>query len=188
MIYNLLVSQAKRRPDKIAVVGDQRSLTFARLRHSVDATAAHLQALNIKAEDPLLVGIPPSPEFYTLFFAAAALGATVIPVSPSAKFPAQFLDTRPALAIGTREFVDSCSKSCPSLHGALLWDRNNGLHLPDPVKPFVRRRAVRTRKVVAVSSSGTSGNPTVCYQSAELLLERSKLKAKILGVSSDDVL
>jgi non-ribosomal peptide synthetase component E (peptide arylation enzyme) len=98
VLYAALVHQAKQTPDKTAVVGERRSLTFAQLRREVDANAAYLKQLGIGVEERLLVGIPPSPEFYTFFYSAAALGATVIPVLPSAKFPAQFLETRPILS------------------------------------------------------------------------------------------
>ncbi|HEY7218310.1 MAG TPA: class I adenylate-forming enzyme family protein [Candidatus Binatia bacterium] len=188
MLYAALVHQAKKSPDKTAVVGERRSLTFAQLRRAVDAIAAYLQQLGVGVEDRLLVGIPPSPEFYTFFYAAAALGATVIPVLPSAKLPAQFIETHPGLAVGSREFIDSCSKNCPTLRRTVLWDRDHGLHVPEPAKPFRRKRAMRQEQVVAVSSSGTTGTPTVCFQSTELLLERGKLKASVLGVTSDDVL
>ncbi len=188
MLYAALLHQAKKTPDKTAVVGERRSLTFAQLRREVDAIAAYLQQLGIGIEERLLVGIPPSPEFYAFFYAAAALGATVIPVLPSAKFPAQFLETHPVLAVGSREFVDSCSKSCPTLRGTILCERNSGLRVPEFTKPFIKKRAMRREQVVAVFSSGTTGTPAVCFQSAELLLERGKLKASVLGVSSDDVL
>jgi long-chain acyl-CoA synthetase len=188
VLYAELVRQSKKNPDKTAVVEERRSLTFAQLRENVDATAAYLQQLGIGVEERLLVGIPPSPEFYIFFYAAAALGATVIPVLPSAKLSAQFLKTDPVLAVGSREFVDNCSKSYPTLRATILWDRLSGLRVPEPVHPFRRKHVMRQEQVVAVSSSGTTGIPTVVFQSAELLLERAKLKARILGVSSDDVL
>jgi long-chain acyl-CoA synthetase len=188
VLYAELVRQSKRNPHKTAVVGERRTLTFAELRESVDATAAYLQHLGIGVEDRLLVGIPPSPEFYIFFYAATALGASVIPVLPSAKLSAQFLKTDPVLAAGSREFVDKCLKSHPSFRAKVLWDQDNGLHVPALVKPFCRKRIIRREQVVAVSSSGTTGIPTVVFQSAELLLKRAKLKASVLGVTSNDVL
>ena len=188
VLYAALTRQAKKTPNKTAVVGERRSLTWAQLRREVDANAAYLKQLGIGIEDRLLVGIPPSPEFYIFFYAASALGATVVPVSPSAKFPAQFLESRPVLAAGSREFLDHCSKNGSTLRLNVLWSPTDGLRVPEPAKPFRRRRAMRQEQAIAVSSSGTTGTPTICFQSAELLLERGKLKASVLGVTPDDVL
>src|SRR5512134_478101 len=83
MLYRLLVKQAKTYGEKIAVAGEQRSLTFKELSEEVTATAAYFQACGASIGDPIILGLPPSPEFYVAFYAAAAVGMIVLPVLPS---------------------------------------------------------------------------------------------------------
>src|SRR5262245_23928879 len=100
MLYRALVKIAKKHPDKIAVAGDLRSLTFRQLLAEVRFTARHLQDLGLKPEQSVLVGIPPSPDFYIFFYAACALGLMVIPLLPSGKIPQTALDCAPVVAVG----------------------------------------------------------------------------------------
>ncbi len=188
MIYNALRQHRDRTPDKIALVGENRSLTFAELLREAEKIATHLQNLGIKNEDRVFVGLPPSSEFYTFFFAAAALGATVIPLLPTAKIPTQFLAMNPVVAVGSQAFLESCLNKSPSLRGTIAWSRETGFNIPEPKQPLVRKGIVRNGRIVAVSSSGTTGEPNICFQSAELLLERARLKADALGLTADDVL
>ncbi|MGH7828708.1 MAG: AMP-binding protein, partial [Candidatus Binatia bacterium] len=41
---------------------------------------------------------------------------------------------------------------------------------------------------MAVSSSGTTGIPSLYFRSAELLLERARMRAQILGITAQDIL
>jgi long-chain acyl-CoA synthetase len=188
MIYRVLWRQAKSRPKKIVIVGERRALSYSQLLQEVDRCAVFLQNLNLKPEDPILLGVPPSPEFYVVFYAACAIGATVVPVLPSGKIPPHILKIKPLLAVGAEPFLERVKEECRSLKATIVWDRKNGLRIPETNASFTRRRLVRKERVVAVSSSGTTGNPTVTFQSADLLLERGELKAGVVGIAPEDVL
>jgi len=188
MIYRLLKRQAQTHADKVAVVGERRALTYRGLLAEVDSAAALLQGFGFEAEAPVLIGIPPSPEFYIAFFAACAVGATAIPVLPSGKIPQQIAKLKPVLALGDRAFLERAASACGGLRGTIVCDEKNGLRIPAAGRPFARRRSIRGERVVAVSSSGTTGEPTVTLQSAELLLQRAELKAAVVGIAPEDVL
>ena len=76
MLYQALVKIANKMPDKVAVSGEVRSLTFGALLNEVRQIARQLQILGIKPGQTILLGVPPSPDFYSFFYAACALGAT----------------------------------------------------------------------------------------------------------------
>jgi len=61
MLYRLLVKQAKTYGEKIAVAGEQRSLTFKELSEEVTATAAYFQACGAR------ISIPPSLSIWPAF-------------------------------------------------------------------------------------------------------------------------
>src|SRR5215208_3226881 len=84
MIYREIKRRAKQDPDKIIIVGERRNLNYRQLLTEIDACAAYFQSVGIKAQSSVLIGVPPAPEFYVAFFAACAVGATAIPLLPSA--------------------------------------------------------------------------------------------------------
>ena len=188
MIYRVLRRQAKSRPEQIAIVGERRSLSYAQLLKEVEACAVFLQHLHLKPEDPILLGIPPSPEFYVVFYAACAIGATVIPVLPSGKISPHIQKVRPLFAVGDKSFLDAVGKECRDLRETVVWDRKKELHLPDSSRSFKRKRLIREERLVAVSSSGTTGIPSLYYRAAEATLERADLRIKLFGLTSEDVL
>lgn len=188
MLYRALREKAKIHADRIAIVGEQRSLTYGRLLHEVHNCAIFLRDLKLKPEDSLIVGIPPCPEFYVLFYAAAAIGVTVIPVSPSGKFPGQLRNLGASVAVGGTSFLKAVGNTCTGLRTTLVWNRTDGLHVPDLPGPFKRRSLIRKEQVLGVSSSGTTGEPSLSFQPAELLVRRAKLRAEVFGTMPRDVL
>jgi len=188
MLYHVLWRQAESRPENIAVAGERRSVSYAQLFREVRSCAAFLQQLNFKPQDPIILGVPPSPEFHVVFYAGCAVGATVIPVLSSGKISPQLPRVKPRLAVGDRSFLNTVEKECRSLYGTLVWDRKNGLHLPDSERGFKRRGLVREERVIAVSSSGSTGTPALYYWTAGAALERAKLRQELLAISTEDVL
>ena len=189
MLYRALARMAEARASKVAVIGERRALTFAQLLDEVNRTAGFLQRLDLKAGDPLLLGVPPSPDFYVFFYAACALGASVIPVLPSGKLPAAIQNIRPVLAVGERAFIAAAKPVSPTLRGEIEWDRKTGFRLPETQGfPWVRRKLIRAEKILVILTSGTTGEPSWHFTSAETLLRHGELRAKVLGISADDVI
>lgn len=189
MLYRALQKRAEEFPNRTAVAGEERALSFAQLFDQATSAARLLRQRNLAPEDRIVVGMPPSPDFYAIFYAACALGATVVPVLPSGKIPRAVLELRPALAVGDRGFLNAMESACPLRRGTIEWDRKRGFCLPEAgTRPLARKRLIRREKILAVLSSGTTGEPTVQFTTAEVLLRHGQLRAKALGIGADDVL
>ena len=188
VVYRLLKRQTRRYGNKTVIIGEHRSLSYRQLLREVDQAAIYLQSLNVGPGAIVLLGMPPSPEFYVVFYAAAALGSTAIPVLPSGKISKVIADANPAIAVGDAGFLREAAKLCPTLRHEIRWDRESGLGLAPGPRRFVRTKTLREEPVVGVSSSGTTGVPSIYYRSAELLVRRSEFRAKTLGIGPDDVL
>ena len=189
MIYREIKRRAKQDPDKIIIIGERRNLDYRQLLKEIDTCAAYFQSVGIKAQSSVLIGVPPAPEFYVAFFAACAVGATAIPLLPSAAgIAAPVRDSKPAMAIGSRAFINAVRSQLPSICDELLWDAKNGLHMPKNLRRFKKAGLVREEKVLALPSSGSTGEPMLRYRSAEIVVKRAQLRAELTAITSTDVL
>jgi acyl-CoA synthetase (AMP-forming)/AMP-acid ligase II len=73
-----------RRGQEALICGEAR-VTYGQLLERVDALAAGLRALGVGKGDRVVALLPPGPEFVTLFFAVADLGAVIVPLNPQAR-------------------------------------------------------------------------------------------------------
>ena len=78
----VLRAQADRRPDAPFVVFGERSWSFCRLETESTSFAAALASLGVEQGDRIAIDLPNWPEFAITLFAAAKLGATVVPLNP----------------------------------------------------------------------------------------------------------
>ncbi|NYT86160.1 (2,3-dihydroxybenzoyl)adenylate synthase [Pollutimonas harenae] len=74
----LLRSRAEQHPDRIAVVGGSKNLTYAQLDEHASAIAAGLLAQGFQAGDRIVVHLPNIPEFITVVFGLFRAG--IIPL------------------------------------------------------------------------------------------------------------
>src|SRR5690349_1831489 len=107
MLYRLLENQRKKNPGKIAVFGERRSLTYDQLFQEARRAALYLRAQGIRPGQYLVAGLTPGPDFYILFYAAAALGCVLLPVPHSGKLSSRVLALDRVGAVGDREFLQS---------------------------------------------------------------------------------
>ena len=122
MIYQLLESRAKAFGQMTAVCGEHRHLTYRQLYRAAAGTAEYLHSLGAKEGDPIIIGAPPSPDFYVCFYAAAALGLVVLPVLPSGRIPRLVVDRRPVFAVGDEKFLEQALRQCPTVKHPLRWN------------------------------------------------------------------
>ena len=188
MLYELLKKQAIEFGDKPAVVGEARTLSFRGLYAEATALANYLSRHDLPVGATVLIGIAPSPEFYVAFHASAALGLVIMPVLPSVKLPAVMMDTKPLVAFGNSAFVREAQHQCPSIKIAIVSDKHLGIEYPKSDQGLQRPHVYRDDKIIAVSSSGSTGEPTVFFRSAELLVRRAEFRADSLGITSRDIL
>jgi long-chain acyl-CoA synthetase len=187
MIYQLLAAQAKALGQKIAVSGENRRLTYEQLHRDASRVANHLDSLGLRCGDPILIGIPPSPEFLVAFYGACGLGLLALPVLPSGKVSDLYEGVQPLAAIGDEAFLAAVRGRCATLKHEIMWNRSVGLVVPSTETTFVRYRVFRNENVLGVSSSGTTGKPQLYLRPAELIVSRARLRAQVQGIRQDEV-
>jgi len=83
VLQPLLDRRARETPDKVFVqfADGGATWTYRELRDQVRETAAALQALGVKQDDPVLTWLPNGPEALRIWFAINYLGAIYIPLN-----------------------------------------------------------------------------------------------------------
>jgi len=192
MLYRTLLKQARRYPRKRAVIGVRRALTYRALRREADETAAIFRRWSLGPGGYLIVGLPPCPEFFVLFYAAAALGVAVIPVSPSGHLPEQILSLGKVAAAGDEAFFAKLRSSGLHVGHEIRWRAASGLALPRELGEkrarFTRARILRDEAILGSFTSGSTGEPALLFRSVEVLFRRAQLGAAAWGLRAGDVL
>ncbi len=86
-ISSILVLRATRDPGGTFLVANDRPVSFADVDDQSDALAAALANLGVEPGDRIALLLPPWPEFAVSVFAAAKLGATIVPLNPRLTAP-----------------------------------------------------------------------------------------------------
>jgi acyl-CoA synthetase (AMP-forming)/AMP-acid ligase II len=82
-----LAVNARRCPDRLAVVFEERSYTYAELDAAVNQAAHALSAAGLRKGDRMLLMSGNSDRFILALYAALRLGALVVPVNPASAAP-----------------------------------------------------------------------------------------------------
>ncbi len=77
-----LANRATGDPGRPCLLDQDDPVTFGQVESRSDALAASLSGLGIEAGDRVALILPPCPEFVVSLFAAAKLGAVVVPLNP----------------------------------------------------------------------------------------------------------
>lgn len=85
--FELLAEQAARAPDAAAVIAGGETVSYAALRAAASRVAGALRARGIRRGDAVGILINNRMSWLEIFFGAAALGATVVPLSTWSKGP-----------------------------------------------------------------------------------------------------
>ncbi|MEW6443260.1 MAG: class I adenylate-forming enzyme family protein [bacterium] len=80
-VQQLFRETCRDRPDKTAIVFEDRRISFAELQWNVDRCSWALLNLGVRAGDHVAVIPTPSPEFSCLYFGALQIGAVVNPLN-----------------------------------------------------------------------------------------------------------
>ncbi|HYG11284.1 MAG TPA: amino acid adenylation domain-containing protein, partial [Pyrinomonadaceae bacterium] len=82
-IHELFEQQAARRPDAVALVSDEASLTYAELNARANRLAHHLRASGVGAEARVGLMLERSPEMVVALLAVLKAGGAYVPLDPS---------------------------------------------------------------------------------------------------------
>ena len=83
----ILQASAAELPEHIAVILDQRRISFAELDRAARGVAASLRSRGIEPGDKVALLVPNVPEFTIAYFGALYAGATVVPINVLAAAP-----------------------------------------------------------------------------------------------------
>jgi long-chain acyl-CoA synthetase len=83
LLHDVLRKRASEEPDRVAIVFENRSLTFADLDVESNQLARGLRALGLEPGDRLGIFMPNCPEVEIAFYAASKLGAVGCPLNSS---------------------------------------------------------------------------------------------------------
>lgn len=174
-LYNIadeFVSRpAREHPEKLAILGTGRSLTYADLMSLVDRVAEALGSADCKPGERVLIALPDSPEFFGAFFGAAKIGAIAVPVNPMAR------------AADYRHWMENCGARIAIVHAPILGEFADGV-TGDPtldllviyestsgtVKPErVARRILRWHDWVPSRAGAVPTHPTLATDPAFFL-------------------
>lgn len=81
-LHHLLAEQAFKNPDKIAIVFEDRSLSFKNVNEAANKLAKHLLTYNIKTGDIIGLALDRSPEMVISLLAILKTGAAYVPLDP----------------------------------------------------------------------------------------------------------
>lgn len=97
-LRDLLVAQAARTPDAVALEDERESLTFRAVRRRVTALAGQLRTLGVRPGDVVAVGVPRSASLSLSILAVIEAGAAYLPLDlgyPAERLAFMLSDARP---------------------------------------------------------------------------------------------
>ncbi len=106
-IDDYLLHYAKITPNNIAIVFEERDISYAQLAADVERCAAALAAAGVSHQDRIAVLCTPRPEHFVMFLAANRLGAIWIGLNPRSQLPElQYVlsDSRPKVLVSITNF------------------------------------------------------------------------------------
>lgn len=209
-VAEALASCAAEHPQSPLVVLGEHRLTYGQVDEQATALAAALHGLGIEAGDRIALNLPNWPEFIVAMFAAAKLGAAIVPLNPKYTSPElqYMLRHSEAAAVVTAETyggVDYLARfegfltALPDLQYIVsvgeedLWYDDRIFQFEDLLssgtgRTFPRPEIDATKDIFAiVYTSGTMGKPKGVSLTHSNLLVTAAGTAEALGITSDDV-
>lgn len=208
-VADALALRAKEDPRRPLVVFGDRRLTYGQVEAQSSALAAALHELGIEAGDRMALTLPNWPEFLISAFAAAKLGAVIVPLNPRFTTPElQYMlrhsETAVVVTAENWERVDYLARyegflaTLPDLQYVVsvgeedLWYDDRIHQFEDLVssgegRPFPRVEGGADDLFAILYTSGTMGKPKGVALSHANLLGTAAATAEALGLTPDDV-
>ena len=196
-------------PQRPFVAFEDRRLTYAQVDAQADALAAALHELGIEAGDRVALTLPNWPEFVVSAFAAAKLGAVIVPLNPRFTPPElqYMLRHSESVAVVTAENWEGTDYLArfeqflgvlPDLQYVLsvgeedLWYDDRIHQFEDLVssgegRTYPRWEGSADEPFAILYTSGTMGKPKGVQLTHENLMANAALSADAIGLVPDDV-
>jgi benzoate-CoA ligase family protein len=105
---HFLDAPAGKHPERVAIAGEPREITYGELAALSNRVGNALLALGVTRGERVLIVLPDSAEFVAAFFGAAKIGAVVVPVNPFAR-AADYL-----------HYIENCEPRAAIVHSEAL--------------------------------------------------------------------
>ncbi|GBF32476.1 long-chain-fatty-acid--CoA ligase [Desulfocucumis palustris] len=157
-------------PNQIALLEQERNVTYGQLNYEVNSFASGLQALNIKKGDHIACILRNSIVFVAVYFAAAKIGAVLVPFNYFLK-PTEWENLvghcNPKLIICDTFFTDSLMSIESTRQIPVIWAGENTPHGAFSYEEIINNRSklevhspVKGKDVCnIIYTSGTTGSP-----------------------------
>ncbi|WP_067462249.1 class I adenylate-forming enzyme family protein [Nocardia amamiensis] len=139
-VAGILAEQARRRPDRTALIDRSQRITFAELWHRARGQAAALIELGVRPGDRVALMCPNVVRFPVAYYAILAAGAVVVPVHPlSASGEAEHLlrDSRARMLLCHPMYAES---GMPAAATVGIPCHEPGSLMAEPIASYVSRQ------------------------------------------------
>src|SRR5467141_46287 len=201
---HFLDAPAASRPERIAIVGEPREVSYGELAALANRAGNALRAQGVSRGDRVLMALPDSAEFIATFFGAAKIGAVAVPVNPFARSSdyIHYLESsEPRAAIihsnALAEFLPASSVR-PQVPIVVVGDGKTNLHGLSCAK-WSAWIAAASEELAAASTyphdpafmlytSGSGGTPKAAvHRHADMLVTSRNYARTVLGLRADDL-
>ena len=164
---------ADSRPDQQALVCGDAHFTYSQLLERVDTLARRLHGLGISRGDKVASLLLPGPEFVTLFFSVAELGAVIVPLNPqlrSRRLSSVLRDAESTALVTSRPIEDEVRHQAASLRHVVLATDLDKLTPVGESGPLPTSHVVPDDLLALLYTSGTTGTPKGAMHSHRSLI------------------
>jgi acyl-CoA synthetase (AMP-forming)/AMP-acid ligase II/AcrR family transcriptional regulator len=193
-LAQMLAAAVGTRPDAEALVCDDLRLSWRELHHAATKCAAGLAARSVQPGDRVATHLGNGPEFVIVAYAAAWLGAVLVPISArarSAELDYALNDSGAVAIVCAEELADQLPASVPQLkhrfvtgHGAEGFEPFRALTQAEPLA--TAHAASDEELAVLLYTSGTTGKPKGAMLTHLNIAHSVMHYALAMGLTADD--
>lgn len=186
-VYGTIVGSARDRADSVALEHNGRTLSYAELIARIDGAARRLRALGLGHGDAFAIYAQNCPEFLVGYYAAAKIGAVIVPINPNmtAVEVAHAVRHCDAKLLFHDELVhDAAAQAMPEAHRrpvAILSEPGEGPELGED------ERIAITDDFVIVYTSGSTGTPKAIVLDHSAQVGVLSALTEMWGIGGDDI-
>jgi len=196
--YELILFQAKKRKNKVALLVDNTKITYGDILEQVDNLAAYLSDKGVKEGDRVALFLRNSPEFIYSIFAVAKLGAILVPINTFLKeeeLSYILENSESTFLIASTIYKKVVDNSLASiLCSDILWEgevgEEDGLQsFNEIVQPSTATDATEKTLgdiAVLIYTSGTTGKPKGAMLTYKNVLSNTESGKRTINVKSKD--